>query len=307
MALTNLGSLGTAQSKSSAATLDIITDQATAIGDFVTVQFVTDNSVSTVGATTTHTGVTDSAGNAYTKVSEQSNGTGGANAGVTLSVWRSVHTAALAAGGTITCTRSDARTARAASARLVRPGPGSTLAYFGPQVNTATGVPAPLTISGMTAGKEKLVARCAGAETNAATIDTATAGWTLGSDIGTSGGNAQTNVSTRAEYIIGTAASYTSEPSGGNYQGVSIMFAVEETAAPPIDFTANNLTTGSPALGSPALTVVVNFTASNLTTAAPALGSPALTQAHGFTASNLTTAAPASSWPSRWRQRRAVA
>lgn len=241
MALSDLGSLGTANHKTSSTGIAITTTQATAVGDIVTVQVATDNSVSTVGETSTHTSVTDTAGNTYTKVGEQTNGTGGANAGVTLSVWRSVHTSALASGDSITFARSGSVSAKAMSARRFGRTSGSTLSYPTPQTNAQTGVPAPLTISGMTASIEKLMVRCAAVESNAASITTETSGWTLGNDIGTSGGSAATNVSTRAEYLIGTGTSYTSEPSGNNLQGCSIMFAVVET----VPITLNTLTWAS--------------------------------------------------------------
>lgn len=229
MALSALGALGSNNTKTSGTTLAITTEQATAAGDIVIVQMATDNSVSTVGATTTHTGIVDSAGNVYVKAGEQTNGTGGANAGVTLSLWRSVHTAPLPAGSAITFTRSGSVAARAGSARRFGRTPGSTLAFPTPVVNAQTGVPAALTISGMTANIEKLLVRAAAVESNAASIDTATSGWTLGLDVGTSGGQAAVNVSTRAEYIIGTATSYTSQPTGSNLQGASIMLAITET------------------------------------------------------------------------------
>jgi hypothetical protein len=115
------------------------------------------------------------------------------------------------------------------SARSFTPAAGSTFTYATPQTNNATGAPAALTISGLDASKQTLLQRAAGLESTSTSISTQTTGWTLGLDVGTSGGSAATNISTRSEFLADSGASFTSQPGGTSGDGCSIMIAITET------------------------------------------------------------------------------
>lgn len=231
MALADGGAIGTNNTKTSGTTLAITTTASCAVGDIIVVQHVTDNSVTTVGVTSTHTGVTDSAGNTYTKVNEVTYSAGSASDGCTLSVWRTVVTSALASGGTITCTRSGSIAARACSARKFTRTTGSSFTYTVGPTASESAVPSALTMNSLSATDQHLIVRVCAVESSNASMSAATDGtWILGADVGTSGGGgAATQVSTRAEYKIATGTSFTSQPSGSILDGTSIMFAVSET------------------------------------------------------------------------------
>ena len=67
---------------------------------------------------------------------------------------------------------------------------------------------------------------------------------------------------------------------------------VSKAASGSHELVANNLVTGAPVLGSPALGQAHELTALSITTGAPTLGKPALAQAHTLVANNLVTGAP---------------
>lgn len=232
MAFTDLGSLGSGQTKTAGTTVSFTITQALNVGDVVTVQLAADNTSTTTGATSTHTSVVCGS-NTFTKVSEQTNGQGAAAAGVTLSLWRCVITSAVASGTTLTGTIASTA-AKCISARRFTVAAGSTLSYSAAQVNTATGAPASLTVSGLTSTLNHLAQRASALESTSTSISTQTTGWTLGADIGTSGGSSATNISTRSEYLTTTGVtSINSAPGGTSGDGVSIMFVISETPPAP--------------------------------------------------------------------------
>jgi hypothetical protein len=228
VAFTDLGTIGSGQNKTAANSISFTTTQAVSVGDIVVVQIATDNSASTSGTTNTHTSITFS-GNTFTKVAEITNAAGAAAGGVTLSLWRCVITSAVASGSSFAAGFSFSPAAKCLSARRIQAATGATFTYSAAQTNNATGAPAALTVSGLTSTKQIFAIRSAGLESTATSISTQTTGWTLGADIGTSGGSAATNISTRAEYISTTGVtSITSQPGGTSGDGASIMFVITE-------------------------------------------------------------------------------
>lgn len=230
MAITDKGGIGVAGNKTSGSSLALTTSAATAVGDVVVVQYVSDNIQTTDGETSLVTSVTDSAGNTYTKIREMTFGGGGAAAGLTLSVWYSRHTAALASSSTITASMgTDSTVAKGMSARLF--GTSLPVAIDAVTITTNTGTPTSLTLTAPDS-KLRLWMRVGGAETKSASFSAATSGWTLTADAGSSGGGGDTtHVSTMADFLVDTVSnsSQTSAPGGTvSCDRVNIFFAMSE-------------------------------------------------------------------------------
>jgi hypothetical protein len=241
MPWTDLGTIGSANTKTAGNTIAFNITQALSVGDFVTLQVATDNAANTTGATTTHSSIT-AGSNTFVKVAERTIGGGGVASGTTLSVWRCVITSAMASNATITANFTFSPAAKVISGRRFTVPSGATLSYPTAQVSNITGTPASLTVSGLVSTREIFAQRAAALESTSASISTQTTNWTLGADVGTSGGSAATNMSTRSEYLLTSGVtSVTSAPTGNSGDSVSILFVVE--ADVPISL--NALTWGS--------------------------------------------------------------
>lgn len=79
-----------------------------AVGALLLVRVVTYNAATSTGATSDHTGVTDTQGNTYTKLAEYTRGAGVSGDGLTASVWLSVLDTALTTGDAVTVALSGA-------------------------------------------------------------------------------------------------------------------------------------------------------------------------------------------------------
>src|SRR3972149_5963561 len=101
------GTLGSNQSKTTNQTSIAMTTSAVAEADTLVVVFVAvDNNQTTDGDEGAVTSIVDSASNTWVKVAEFCNGQGAAQAGATISVWKSVIATEIASGGTITANLS---------------------------------------------------------------------------------------------------------------------------------------------------------------------------------------------------------
>lgn len=115
MAIASVGTLGTGASSTSSTTFTLTTATNTlAAGDFALLTVVSDNTQTTDGDSTNHTGVSGGTGT-WTKLGEYTNGNGAAEAGVTTSVWLFEATGSVATGTVITITLSNARIDKCAS------------------------------------------------------------------------------------------------------------------------------------------------------------------------------------------------
>lgn len=226
---TDLGSLGSNGNKTAGNSLSFNIGQALQVGDIVVVQVATDNAANVNGVTTTHTSISLGT-NTFVKVGEQTRGGGGAAAGVTLSVWRCQLTQAAASGAALQANFSFSPVAKGMSARAYRPAAGATLSYPTPVVGNNTGAPALVTLSGLDAGKEHILYRSGAAETKVASFTSATTDWTLGADVGSTGGGGDaTHVSVMNEMRIATGTSFDSQPGGSSFDRATIAFAITET------------------------------------------------------------------------------
>lgn len=232
MAFSTIGTLGSTNEKTSDSSLTLTVSATAEAGNLVIVVCSLDN-VGTTDAETTQLSLADSAGNTWTKVREQTESSGAANDGVTLSVWYSVLTSQLASGsGTITVTSSSDVTAKVIEAyefslgsSSVALGDGTSLAVG----QAASGQPGALNVSGMTS-REYLLIDVIGIERGTTTTLTPQSGYTEFMNSGTSGGVTAENQSLLASYRIATLTTDTSDPAiGTGVQHVHMLFALYET------------------------------------------------------------------------------
>lgn len=223
MSWSSIGNIGTAANAVSSTTITITTSATAEAGNVVLVAIGKDNTSTTTGDNSEVTGVTDSAGNTYTKICEHTRG-GVAAASITVSVWRSLITSQLTSGGTITA--SFATTiAKGISAWEFSFGAGSTVSApvgLVTQEGSAND-PASLAVSGL-GSAERLYVRAVGREGNSAAF-TATGTWTAITAAQSAG------ACVAAEFKIATSTGETSDPSWTNGDNASAMFGLEEVAA----------------------------------------------------------------------------
>lgn len=136
-------------------TLALTTSRTAPVGSFIVVTIATDNSQTTNGAATQISGVTDSAGNTYSRAYEYCNSRGAAQGGAEIAVFTATVTTQLGSGGTITVTNANSAYARSAYAYVwspASPNAGATLAVGGSTYAAGTGgLPAAnISLSGLT-------------------------------------------------------------------------------------------------------------------------------------------------------------
>lgn len=194
-----------------------------------------DNTQTTDGQTSEVTGVTDTQGNIYVKIGEFCNGQTAADAGATVSVWKSKLTTSLVNGNTVTATLANSKTAKALCSFCYTVGAGNDLALVAGSLQTLANDgadPGSMTISGLPS-KEYLFIRGIASEATS-TNGTASTNFTRFTVVGgTSGGSAATNMSTWGEYRIVTGTGATSDPTVAATDNASVFFALEETSPGP--------------------------------------------------------------------------
>lgn len=138
-----------------------------AVGRVAVLLIAVDNNQATDGDEGAVTGVTDTAGNTWTKAVEFCNGQGSAQAGVTVSVWYTQATVQLTSGQTITIafSNSASRDHSAAVARLFSVDTGSTIVVGGTATRADDGAD-PGLLDVVTARREALRVRATAGETN---------------------------------------------------------------------------------------------------------------------------------------------
>lgn len=226
-----LNSVFNDQSKTSSNTLTIVSGFNISAGNnpMIVLTVASDNVVTTDGNTNTHTSMSDSVGNIYTKVREFTNGQGSAGAGVTVSVWYSVMTVNLATSTILTVNFSNSITAKAVCSALFSKTARATVDVASSIDLANDGAdPGSLTLSGLVS-REYVFIRAQGHERPAGDTLTGDSGYTLMNGAGTSGGSAVTNMSVIFEAVIKTATSETTDPSWSNVADeASIMAALYE-------------------------------------------------------------------------------
>lgn len=226
----------TAQSKTAGTTLACtVATQAISAGNVAVLWFAGDNTATTDGNSALLASVADSAGNAWTVQRCFTNSQAAAAGGATTCVATSKITTTIAIGGTVTATFASI-TAKGIVVKNFTVAAGSAIAVAGtPQDvanDSASTTPGSLTISGLAASTEYLFVRATALERpNTPLTWTVTASHTSSGCIGTTGGNALTNMETCGEFRILTATSDTSNPTATSVDSASTFIAFKEVAS----------------------------------------------------------------------------
>ena len=221
--------LGTAVITSSANTIDIGTTATPAADTLILVWIAKTNTGTGDADYSEVTSVTDSKGNNYTKCAEFTNGQGAADAGATISVWRSVTTVAFTNPSTITINLSANVTDLAARARYFTKTAGKKVVIAGTVQTLANDAADPGSMSlASLASKQYLFVRGIASESET-TAFTATASHTsITSLVSTTSGTTDTNIVVAGEYRAVTATGDTSDPTVVAADTASVFFALEE-------------------------------------------------------------------------------
>jgi len=232
MAITSKGSMGVGADSSSGSSYSMTTaTTALAAGNIALLVSVSDNTSTVDGDNSEITRVTDSGGNTWTKLAEYTNSPTAAVAdGVTVSIWLTRATAAVAIGGTITITFVSNRTDKCCSAWAYTVATNSTL-------TKATNTPVTSEVNGANdfgssafsglASLQRLYLRGLGKEANSLTDLTVSSGFTL-LTLNRSRNNTNA-VMVRGEFRVNTSTGETSNPAcavSGDTAGVFV--ALEE-------------------------------------------------------------------------------
>jgi hypothetical protein len=207
------GTLGSKQSKTANQTSIQMTTSAVAEVDTLVVVFVAvDNNQTTDGDEGAVASIVDSASNTWVKVAEFCNGQGTAQAGATISVWKSVIATQIASGGTITANLSNAasRDATAISAWKFTKAASVTVLIAGTPATLATDAldPGAITLGSLTSRAYLWIHGLAGEgpQTDAYTWD---ADYSQITGNGTTGSAAASNMHVRGGYRIFTGTTDT--------------------------------------------------------------------------------------------------
>ena len=229
----HIGTLGTAQDKTSGTSIVLTTSATAEAANVVMLVVAKDNAATADGNTSEFTSISDSAGgNTWVKALEFCNAQAAADAGATVALWYSKLTNQISSGGTITANFSDARTASTASAWEFTVGAGNVVSIIGTgQLATDGADPGLISISGLAAAQHLFFYANAG-ETNSTTAMTSNEGYNVIDGNQTSGAAADTNMSVRGEWGIEVADSQGANPSfvSADHAGVFVAF---DEAAPP--------------------------------------------------------------------------
>jgi hypothetical protein len=207
------GTLGSNQSKVANQTSIQMTTSAVAEADTLVVVFVAvDNNQTTDGDEGAVTSIVDSAGNTWVKIAEFCNGQGSAQAGATISVWKSVIATEIASGGTITANLSNSasRDATAISAWKFTKAASVTVEIGGTPATLATDAldPGAITLGSLASRAYLWIHGLAGEgpQTDAYTWD---ADYSQITGNGTTGSSAASNMHVRGGYRIFTGTTDT--------------------------------------------------------------------------------------------------
>lgn len=235
MAFADLGSLGaTGSTANNQASLALTTAAAVAVNNLAVIVVAVDNKGSSDGEGNDVSGVTDSAGNTWTKAADFANAQGGAQAGAAVSLWYTRARFALALGGTITATfttntTSDASGLTARKFSL----DGVGVAVEGTPGTLPNDGADPGSLDVTTSNIACLRIRGIAAEVGNDTALTPTASWQEWAN-----GNSATSGTTgemcaRAEHIISTGTGAASNPTYVSADCASVYVAFREIPAQP--------------------------------------------------------------------------
>ena len=235
MALVAVGTWGTATSNTSQSVWSFSFANTLNKGNIGIIIIAQDNEATADGQNTDIRRVGDSKGNTYFLARQFTNGQGAANGGATVSVWWTLATNDLTASDTIEVVLNSARTAKAATGWKFTIGGGNTL-----QVDDAVDLASDaVTAWGSltsTPGTsvERIWLRATAQEWNVNTTWTVTAGFTK-ITAATGGGSTAAGMGAMGEFIIATATTQTSNPTGtiaASCDLASCMVALSEVAIP---------------------------------------------------------------------------
>jgi hypothetical protein len=237
LSFASVGTLGSAQSKTSTTTVVVTTGATAEAGNLVIVESAWDNTDTSDGETT-RLSVADSASNTWTKIAEYTDSEGSAAAdGATVAVWFSVLDNQLGSGGTITVTSTDARVAKAANAWEFTIDEDAVLVQDYVTLAGGTGGnPGPITISDLPS-REYLMIHALASERTQATTFTQDADYTDITWQGTTGGATNDNMRIIGGFRIATLTGDTVdvEASTSAAESAQILAAIYEDAeAEPI-------------------------------------------------------------------------
>lgn len=237
MAFTHVGDLGTALSSgNNQASLAITTSASAAAGSLVVLLVADDNNDTVTGNSTAVASVADSTGlNTWNRGKESCNSPGGVvEDGSDVSIWWSQLKATIPNGGTITATFTSTANsdATAMTAKNFSLGPPLT-------VVVVNGTPGAVATAGSldvtTTNVSCLRVRAIASESNSSTVLTPTAGgWAIFTQAISGAGTSATEQGIRGEWLISTATSAASSPTGGAGAGdqVSVYVAFSENPLP---------------------------------------------------------------------------
>lgn len=227
MTIAAVGTLGS-NGAASASSLVITTSATCEAGNLAVVSVAKENVATTSGSTNEITGVTDSAGNSYTKAYEYTLTSGASNDGSTVAVFFSRVATQLASGGTITATFNSSVSGSSMIAHEFTT--GGPVALFGtPQATgAASGTnPGSLAISGL-ASASYLFLRATGVGGGGVNFSAPTATYTNQS------ATAGTGQRCLGEFLVATSTGSTSAPTlSTTVPSASVFVAIGEAVASP--------------------------------------------------------------------------
>lgn len=227
MALTRVGSYGSAASKTLGSTLEVFSPaSAIPVGRVLLCAIASDNTATSDGPSTSVASVQGSHSGSFTRAGEYTNNASGAATGTTISLWyKYISTAIVAGDDTITVTFTSNIVAKCASVDIFN----VTTPNF--SVQTVTGGandvdPAALTLSGLPS-RQYLFLRADAREAGSYAFTPSTNYTDLGSNTTTDGGD-ETDVALGWEYRILTGTGDTTDPTMGGTQSASVYVAFRE-------------------------------------------------------------------------------
>ncbi len=226
---------GTATEKTSDTSISVSPTATLATGTIQLVVCNTDDDGNGSGDTNAHS-LSDSSGNTWTKIKEESGSVAGAGTDVTVSLWMTKITSSISTGGSITCTTANAVTAKAIGIYEFTVASGKTFSVVGTTANTFTAATTDaLTLSGLTSA-EYLWVGSWGIEGPSGDSYTEDTDYILRLSPGTSGGSAVSNVTALVSTRVFTGTSDTFDGTLGTARdGAKILAAIQEVdeGAPP--------------------------------------------------------------------------
>lgn len=231
MAFGGRASIGTGTTSAAATSTSLTTTATANVGDIIVIRLAKNNAATADGVTNEFTGVTDSAGNTYTKRGEYTHSHGASGDGATVALFDCVVTTQLSSGGTITANH-DSNTDVCIAANKYTKGAGTTLAQAGTtQVIASDTIPGSLSLSGLTS-REYLFIAASAEEEETGSATTVSSGYTA-SDVvvSTTAGSATSNMTLRGEDRILTGTGSTSNMGGDSADHATIFVALYEVAA----------------------------------------------------------------------------